>query len=69
MLTNCLRSEFKDKIEFISIHPGKMKTDIAQTDADVEPEMIANRILKFYENRKLKEEKGIVELATEIIEW
>ena len=69
MLTNCLRTEFKEKIKFISIHPGKMKTDIAQVDADIEPELIANRILNHFENRTFEEENGIVELEKEIIEW
>lgn len=69
MLTNCLRQEFKGKIQFISIHPGRMKTDIASTDADVEPTEIANRILRFYQERKLNEENGIIELEKEVIEW
>jgi len=69
MLTNCLRAEFKDKIKFISLHPGKMKTGIAQIDADVEPKMVAHKILEFYESGKLKEEKGILELGKEVIEW
>ena len=69
MLTNCLRTEFKDKIKFVSIHPGKMKTEIAQVDADIEPEVIANKILRFYQNGSFKEENGIIELDKEIIEW
>lgn len=69
MLTNCLRLEFKNKIEVISIHPGKMKTEIAQSDADIEPNEVATRILSYYENGKLKEENGIIELEKEIIEW
>lgn len=69
MLTNCLRKEFKGRIRFISIHPGKMKTDIAQVDADIEPRVVANRIIQFYENGKLIEEKGITELGKELIEW
>ena len=69
MLTNCLRSEFKDSIQFISIHPGKMNTEIAQIDADIEPINVANRILSFYEDGKLKAENGIIELGKEIIEW
>ena len=69
MLTNCLRSEFKDKIKFVSIHPGKMKTDIAQVDADVEPKVIASKILKSFENGAFIEENGIVELEKELIEW
>lgn len=69
MLTSCLRKEFKGKIKFISIHPGKMKTDIAQVDADVEPKLTAQRILKSFENGTFKEENGIVELENELIEW
>ncbi len=69
MLTNCLRSEFKDTIQFISIHPGKMKTEIASKDANIEPMDVAKRILSSFENGKLKEENGIIELEKEIIEW
>lgn len=69
MLTNCLRNEFKDKVKFLSIHPGKMKTEIAQTDADVEPKAIAHKFLKYYENQNFKEENGIIELDKELIEW
>jgi len=69
MLTNCLRSEFKDKIKVISLHPGKMKTEIASPDADLEPFEVANSILKYYENGKLKEANGIIELEKEVIEW
>ena len=69
MLTNCLRKEFRDKIRFIGIHPGKMKTEIAQIDADIDPRVVANRIIDFYENGKLIEENGITELGKELIEW
>jgi len=69
MLTNCLRVEFKQRIKFVSIHPGKMKTDIAQIDADVKPELIANRILKSFENETFEEGNGIIELEKELIEW
>ncbi|MGB0428935.1 MAG: SDR family NAD(P)-dependent oxidoreductase [Bacteroidia bacterium] len=69
MLTNCLRKEFKGEIKFVSIHPGKMKTEIAQVDADIEPREVANRIIQFYENGKLIEENGITELGKELIEW
>ena len=69
MLTNCLRKEFKGKIKFVSIHPGKMKTDIGQVDADIEPKEVAKKILESYENETFREENGIVELEKEIIEW
>lgn len=69
MLTNCIRIEFKDRIEVISIHPGKMKTEIASKDADLEPAEVAEKIVNFYEKGLLKETNGIIELEKEIIEW
>jgi len=69
MLTICLRKEFRNEIQFLSLHPGKMKTGIAQVDADVNPEVVANKLLEFYESEKLVEENGIIELDKELIEW
>jgi len=69
MLTNCFRLEFGGKVKFISIHPGKMKTEIAQVDADMEPAAVAQKFLEYYESGNLKEENGIIELDKEIIEW
>jgi len=69
MLTNCIRLEFKDRIEVISIHPGKMKTEIASKDADLSPIEVANKIVHHYENGLLKETNGILELEKGIIEW
>lgn len=69
MLTNCLRIEFKAEIQFISLHPGKMKTEIASSDADSEPADVAQHILRHFESGKLVEEHGIVELGKEVIEW
>jgi short-subunit dehydrogenase len=69
MLTACLRKEFNGQIKFLSIHPGKMKTAIAQVDADVEPQDIARKILAHFEGEKLYEENGITELEKELIEW
>lgn len=69
MLTNCLRSEFRDQIQFISLHPGKMKTEIASSDADADPAEVAQRILSHFEDGRLAEENGITELEKEIIPW
>lgn len=41
MLTNCLRAEFKETIQFISLNPGRVKTEIASKDADLEPVEVA----------------------------
>ena len=69
MLTNCFRNEFKGKIKCISLHPGKLKTQLAQSDADTHPRDIAHKILEYYEGGKFVEEHGIVELGRELIEW
>lgn len=69
MLTNCLRSEFRDQIQFISLHPGKMKTEIASSDADADPAEVAHCILSHFETGRLVEENGITELEKEIIPW
>ena len=42
---------------------------MAQSDADVEPSVVANKILSFYEGGRLKEEDGIICLNREVIEW
>lgn len=66
MLTNCLRSEFR---ESISLHPGKMKTEIASKDADLAPMEVAHKIFTFYEKGLFKATNGILELEQEIIAW
>lgn len=69
MLTNCLRIEFKNRIEIISLHPGRMKTASAHSDADVDPNEVATTLLHHYENGQLKEENGIQQHEKEVIEW
>ncbi|WP_018628533.1 SDR family NAD(P)-dependent oxidoreductase [Niabella aurantiaca] len=69
MLTNCLRNEFENRIQFISLNPGKMKTGIAQVDADLEPSLVAAEIIRQYEEATFKEELGISQLSNELIEW
>jgi NAD(P)-dependent dehydrogenase (short-subunit alcohol dehydrogenase family) len=45
MLTSCLAAEFADtKIRVLSVDPGKVKTRFGPKDADVEPEVTAERI-------------------------
>lgn len=69
MLTSCLRSEFNGKIKFISLHPGTLKTAIAQKDATIEPAASAAMIIDCWEKNKLNEANGITELTGSIIEW
>jgi NAD(P)-dependent dehydrogenase (short-subunit alcohol dehydrogenase family) len=69
MLTVSLRNEFGNKIKFISLHPGKMKTRKAQTDADIEPSESAERLIRAWETGQLKVTNGILELPSDIISW
>ena len=69
MLTNCLREEFQGKVKFIALHPGKLKTDIAQPNADLEPTESAKYIIDAWESDSLVEVNGIIELPDSIIEW
>jgi NAD(P)-dependent dehydrogenase (short-subunit alcohol dehydrogenase family) len=69
MLTSCLRSEFNGKIKFISLHPGTLKTAIAQKDASIEPAASATIIIDRWEKNKLNEGNGITELTGSTIEW
>jgi short-subunit dehydrogenase len=69
MLTNCLRKEFDGKVKFISLTPGKLKTELAQVDADLTPSESANRIIDFWEKGKFEVVNGIIEVPDQIMEW
>ena len=69
MLTNCLKNEFDGRIQFISLHPGKMKTEIAQEDANLDPSEVSKQILQYYTRGMFSEEHGIRELGKGLIEW
>jgi NAD(P)-dependent dehydrogenase (short-subunit alcohol dehydrogenase family) len=69
MLTACLRKEFGKQVAFVSLHPGKMKTELAQTDANLEPWQSAERIIDFWENGHFKPLNGILELPDKLLEW
>lgn len=69
MLTNCLRLELGERIEFVSITPGKLITELAQVDANLTPEEGARRIIKYWENGHLKSQNGILQVPDQITEW
>jgi NAD(P)-dependent dehydrogenase (short-subunit alcohol dehydrogenase family) len=69
MLTACMRAELGEQINFISLHPGKMKTRKAQADADLEPSQSARRIIAAWEGRWLTSGNGMVELPDNLIPW
>ncbi len=68
MLTNCLKLEFKNQ-NFVSLMPGKLKTEISQPDADTLPSESAKKIIEFWEQGKLRNENGIKELNENLIKW
>lgn len=68
MLTNCLKIEFENQ-NFVSLMPGKLKTEISQPDADTLPSESAKKIIEYWEQGKLKNENGIKELNGNLIEW
>jgi len=69
MLTACLRKEFGGLVTFVSLHPGKMKTELAQTDANLEPWQSAERIIDFWENDGFEQWNGIFEIPDKLLEW
>jgi short-subunit dehydrogenase len=68
MLTNCLRLEFEG-INFVSLTPGKLKTALAQVDADLSPTESAQRIIEYWELEKFENTNGILEVPNKIMEW
>lgn len=68
MLTTCFRSEFPD-MKFVSLTPGKLITQLAQTDAKLPPEESARRIINFWEEGKFDNSNGIIEVPDALMEW
>ena len=68
MLTNCLRLEFEG-INFVSLTPGKLKTALAQVDANLSPSESAKRIIEYWEQEKFENTNGILEVPDKIMEW
>ncbi len=67
MLTQCLCREFKDKgIRICSIHPGRLTTEIASSDADRTAEEAAKKLFSMLE---LLEHGKFYSLFEDIIEW
>lgn len=53
MLTSCLAAEFADtKIRVLAVDPGKVKTRFGPKDADIEPEVTAERIVDLVAHSK-----------------
>ncbi len=70
MLSACLHGEFRKQITFLQVHPGRMKTATAQSDAILEPEEAAQRIYQLWISGKMKSGSGIYDAETgELYSW
>ena len=69
MLTMCLRAELGSRIEFVSITPGKLLTQLAQKDANLSPAEGAERIIRFWEEGRFKAQNGILQVPDNLTAW
>ncbi len=69
MLTSCLQNEFRKRLNVYSVHPGKLITEISQTDADVTAEVAAERIVAAWKQGGLNEKQGIINIGSEKYNW
>jgi len=69
MLTNCLKNEFRGRLKLYSVHPGRLITELSQTDADLTVEVAAERIVAAWKQGDLKDDQGIIELGSEKYNW
>ncbi|MTI33216.1 SDR family NAD(P)-dependent oxidoreductase [Xanthovirga aplysinae] len=70
MLSCCLKNEFEELVNIVALHPGKIKTEIAQKDADIEVDWAAKKIITDWENGQLNKFNGIIDLTEDkIIKW
>lgn len=69
MFTNCLMNEFGDNIKIYSVNPGKLKTEIAQSDADLSVEEASKNIYDAWVNNKFPVNDGIIEIGKQTLNW
>lgn len=69
MLTNCLRVELGDRIEFVSLTPGRLITTLAQKDANLSPQEGASRIIEYWEAGLFTAQNGILQVPDSITPW
>ncbi|WP_207652857.1 SDR family NAD(P)-dependent oxidoreductase [Anaeromicrobium sediminis] len=70
MLTICLDQELRDKGIYLgAIHPGKLKTNMAASDADMNPSEGANNIYNWVSSLKVKDRVEFVQPLVNELEW
>ncbi|WP_432463498.1 SDR family NAD(P)-dependent oxidoreductase [Agarivorans sp. QJM3NY_33] len=69
MLTLCLADDLEDlNIRVVAIHPGRLLTKMASTDADMTPELSAKKLLAMVKCNKLKT-RDYISLDTGELPW
>jgi NAD(P)-dependent dehydrogenase (short-subunit alcohol dehydrogenase family) len=70
MLSACLYGEFGKQIAVFQVHPGRIKTATAQSDAVLEPSKAAVLIYQLWTAGKMKSGQGIYDAETgELYSW
>lgn len=63
MLTVMMHQEFKpENIKIFAVHPGRLTTSVAAPDADVHPELAAEKLFEWVENISEKTENKLYDL-------
>lgn len=69
MLTNCLSVELGNHVQVVSVTPGRLKTSMAQTDANLSAEEGARRIIHHWEQGHFRPENGILQIEGDMTPW
>ena len=70
MLSACIHEEFGSAISVFQLHPGRIKTATAQSDAVLQPSEAALKIMRLWESGSMKSGEGIYDAETgEIYSW
>jgi NAD(P)-dependent dehydrogenase (short-subunit alcohol dehydrogenase family) len=71
MLTACLSVDLRQYgIKVFAVHPGRLKTEVAPADADVEPRVAAAKLADWIERTDENTPCGLYDLINGgLIEW
>ena len=71
MLTVMMHQEFKpENIKIFAVHPGRLTTSVAAPDADVHPELAAEKLFDWIEKASGDMENKFYDLmADSVLDW
>ena len=70
MLSACIKGEYQDRLKVYQVHPGRMKTNLSQSDADLDPADAAKNIFDLWSRNQLTEGQGIIDSQeNKMIAW